>query len=938
MLVVYAKYEIGERKMKTKVLLIALLLLMVIAVPLPANAWVYPDGTEDENYERFGPRLDAIHMLLYPDQELEWDDLENGIIDITDWPLTLDRINDWTGSPDIQMASYGAELGYYLVDINNDNTPYKTDTTDYPNPVYTKNPCGDAKFRHALQKTFDRDWLIADVWKGQAVGFYTPIPPSVKGGHPNASIPIPYALDLLIPSTYPATPYAVGLAHIFNTTRAIEILDAAGYVDTDTPLDGWRNFPVSLGGDGNNINLVYYSRVDDPNRDAMCTAHAAWIRSIGVQVQEEHADRSTAFQKVMVEKDFELYTGGWGLGSDDPDFLILYHSDYYWHPGFCYDYGRIDDAGFNDLVDELLEANTMEIAIEKAYEAQVRFNYHTLGAIFGICSSGVKAWSARYTGGNDEVLVSPDDGENQYRGANWTHTFNRVSAGIDSFYTFLNAHPEGYEYGNCEDMTMRWGFKTSSIERPSNPCYAEWVWDWNVLGLTYESLLATNPNPPFDYIPWMSQNYTAITWVDPIDGLTKSGVRFRLREDVLWSDGTPMTAADVVYTLTELPHKLMDLGFGPPWWWSNAVYIKSMYVIDPLNIEILLDIKSVFAVGWIGGCIILPKHIYEPLVETPGYDFWKPYVDPNVIGTGPYRFVHYTESIDVLVVANKPGDDPVQTAWPGSTPITSPGYFRYGRHLDFSFQAEDGLAKHEYDEIVTYHMNVENLEYEGKNFNTSITVVDGANATLYASGLKVDEYIEPQTILSTWDLEARIILRDWGYNYVHVVYKSAAYDILHFRLVKWIRVHDNIAVTWKGAVVWSGSFDAWAGIVIDIWFKTPHLYGNPPICTKILRSYEWSYATLAEDIVGSTWYDDVGYEDTIAGGEIKPFTGYPAWLKEELPTPDGKVRVNDVLACATAFGSQPGHPRWSSICDISGDYKVRVNDVLAVAMQFGWTG
>jgi hypothetical protein len=50
---------------------------------------------------------------------------------------------------------------------------------------------------------------------------------------------------------------------------------------------------------------------------------------------------------------------------------------------------------------------------------------------------------------------------------------------------------------------------------------------------------------------------------------------------------------------------------------------------------------------------------------------------------------------------------------------------------------------------------------------------------------------------------------------------------------------------------------------------------------------------------------------------------------------DGNVRIDDVLIVASAFGSQPGHPRWNPNADVNGDEKVRIDDVLLVARNFG---
>jgi len=54
---------------------------------------------------------------------------------------------------------------------------------------------------------------------------------------------------------------------------------------------------------------------------------------------------------------------------------------------------------------------------------------------------------------------------------------------------------------------------------------------------------------------------------------------------------------------------------------------------------------------------------------------------------------------------------------------------------------------------------------------------------------------------------------------------------------------------------------------------------------------------------------------------------------------DRRVRVDDVLAVAMAFGLNEGDPGWNPGYDLSGDGRIRVDDVLIVAGEFGkeWT-
>lgn len=50
---------------------------------------------------------------------------------------------------------------------------------------------------------------------------------------------------------------------------------------------------------------------------------------------------------------------------------------------------------------------------------------------------------------------------------------------------------------------------------------------------------------------------------------------------------------------------------------------------------------------------------------------------------------------------------------------------------------------------------------------------------------------------------------------------------------------------------------------------------------------------------------------------------------------DRKVRVDDVLLVALAFGSNKGDPDWDPYADLNGDDKIRVDDVLIAAKEFG---
>ena len=52
---------------------------------------------------------------------------------------------------------------------------------------------------------------------------------------------------------------------------------------------------------------------------------------------------------------------------------------------------------------------------------------------------------------------------------------------------------------------------------------------------------------------------------------------------------------------------------------------------------------------------------------------------------------------------------------------------------------------------------------------------------------------------------------------------------------------------------------------------------------------------------------------------------------------DGKVDMKDISIVAGAFGSFPGHPRWSPIADVNKDSRIDLRDIGMTAMNFGKT-
>ena len=114
-------------------------------------------------------------------------------------------------------------------------------------------------------------------------------------------------------------------------------------------------------------------------------------------------------------------------------------------------------------------------------------------------------------------------------------------------------------------------------------------------------------------------------------------IRFYLRKDVKWQDGTPFTAKDVEFT-----YKLIIDPKTPTAYASDFLRVKEFRVLDPFTVEITYEKPYAPALGsW--GQSMLPAHLLE------GKDVNQSPLKRNPIGTGPYKFSEWKTGERIVV-------------------------------------------------------------------------------------------------------------------------------------------------------------------------------------------------------------------------------------------------------------------------------------------------
>src|SRR5262249_33689072 len=132
--------------------------------------------------------------------------------------------------------------------------------------------------------------------------------------------------------------------------------------------------------------------------------------------------------------------------------------------------------------------------------------------------------------------------------------------------------------------------------------------------LVYEPLLQANAIKPGQYYNWLATGYS---WSNGGKSIT-----FTIRPGVKWSNGTPMTAADVAFTFN-LIKKYADVN-------NTGLAIGS---VSSTGNQVTLNFASPQYANLqniAGQTYIVPQSIWSK-VGDPGK-----YADPSPVGTGPY--------------------------------------------------------------------------------------------------------------------------------------------------------------------------------------------------------------------------------------------------------------------------------------------------------------
>lgn len=281
----------------------------------------------NESYWRGAPRIDEVLFEYYTNRDsMAWD-LEAGTIDAC-YQLSFEQLLKLRGSADITARGFVVN-GYDNLVMNS----YAGEGS-LGNPVLR-----DWRFRQALQWAVDRDKIAKIIYQGVGKPGDTIIPPGFSAN----------------PDWHWTPPASA--AYTFDLAKAGQLLDAAGYADTNG--DGLRDYL------GQPIRLRLWAMGEYPASRDEVRMTEAWLRQLGLKVDVATYPLGVMYDRIFNMKDgelapdFDICQAGNYLGLDPGQNFAFFSTD---------QLGVWNDSGFSNAEFDRLsteQSHTLDTARRK---------------------------------------------------------------------------------------------------------------------------------------------------------------------------------------------------------------------------------------------------------------------------------------------------------------------------------------------------------------------------------------------------------------------------------------------------------------------------------------------------------------------------------------------------------------------------------------------
>ena len=438
-----------------------------------------------------------------------------------------------------------------------------------------KEPWSRIELRQAAWHSIPREAIVRDIFSGYAAPLSTFLPPAS-----------PYFEKDVEKYPYDPEKARTILAENGWKWNSDDILVPPG---SDIPLETAR--------------ILSPTAQVAPTTFELTSRIAGYLSETGIPVEVEPMDFTTMLSK-LDNQNFDMYVLAWTMTRDPDSLFAFYHSSMDIKGG--YNLPGIHDPELDKVLEELKYAPDRKTGINSSSEAQKMLS--ELAPVIPVYS--------RYSIG----AVSKK----------WDNILKTELTTGDNIWTLIQAEP-----ARGEMEPLYWCL--ADEPRGLNPFASSSAYDWQVLGIVYESLIAIDPYDLED-IPWLAKSWEIETIQE--EEKQRTVLTFQLRDDIKWHDGTPFTANDVKATIEFMKNNRI------PRYLDNVDDVKEITIPDSYTLRVTMNGTSFWYLHRIGGLPLLPAHI---IAGIDNWQNWQPsrLVSPEnpdvaqLCGTGPYIFEEY---------------------------------------------------------------------------------------------------------------------------------------------------------------------------------------------------------------------------------------------------------------------------------------------------------
>lgn len=206
----------------------------------------------------------------------------------------------------------------------------------------------------------------------------------------------------------------------------------------------------------------------------------------------------------------------------------------------------------------------------------------------------------------------------------------QAGLGIKNFWTHINIAP----LGDQKDVILNTSenlLNLLPLAIGGGP--ASWMTE-----LIWDRLLRISPEGLAE--PWAAESFN---WIDD------TTIDVTIRPNMKWHDGKPVTVDDVMFTFGEV-------GEMAPMYTPFIKVIDTVEVVGERTVRFHLKKPSApFLTSTLAKMNLTPAHIWRPIqadLKAKGQTF-DDYQPDELIGSGPYKFVHWKRNAEVVLAANK---------------------------------------------------------------------------------------------------------------------------------------------------------------------------------------------------------------------------------------------------------------------------------------------